>query len=107
MVKRIGSLKRKSRHKLTKEGRNKGKISLSSYFKKLEIGSKVALKMEPAVQRGVFAPRFFGKIGTVKAKRGSCYQIAIKDGNKQKVIDVHPVHLKAISENQKWLNQKY
>ena len=96
MVKRIGSIKRKSRHKLSKKTRKKGKISTSTYFQTLKIGSRVVLKAESAIQKGMYAPRFYGKMGIVKSKKGSCYEILIKDQNKQKTLTVHPVHLKKI-----------
>ena len=96
MVKKIGSFRRKTRNKFMKGKREKGKISLSSYFQQLKAGDKVALKAESSIHQGMYWPRFHGKIGTVKGKTGSCYQILIKDKNKQKILTVHPVHLKKI-----------
>jgi len=96
MVKRIGSFRRKTRHKLSKNVREKGKISISSYFKKLEVGEKVVLKAEPAVQKGMYFPRFYGKPGIIKGKAGACYDVQIKDGKKAKILKVHPVHLKKL-----------
>lgn len=94
MAQRIGSFRRKTRQKLSKLKRQKGKISISSYFKELKMGDKVVLKAEPAVQKGMYFPRHHGKIGTVTGKQGSCYIVTIYDKNKQKTIIVHPVHLK-------------
>ncbi len=96
MVKRIGSLIRKTRHKSKKNIREKGKISLSSFFRVFNIGQKVCLNPNSAIQKGSFHPRFHGKIGTVQNKTGKCYLIAIKDKGKEKLLQVHPVHLKAI-----------
>lgn len=76
--------------------RRKGKISLSKYFQVLEIGQKVQLGAEPAVQKGMYWPRFYGKIGIVKAKKGNCYEILIKDKKKEKILIIHPTHLKKI-----------
>ena len=96
MVKRIGSSKRKSRSKMTKPIREKGKISLTKYFAKFTEGDSVVLKAEPAVQKGLYHMRFHGKRGLVEKKRGNCYEVAIKDGSKRKVLLVHPVHLKKV-----------
>ena len=74
--------------------RKKGKISLRSYFQKLNEGDKVVLKAEPAIQKGMFLPKFHGKVGTVKGKQGDCYLVAIKDHTKEKVLVVHPIHLR-------------
>ena len=96
MAKRIGSFRRKTRHKLSKKTAKKGKISLSTYFQKFKTGEKVALKAESAVQKGIYFMRFYGKIGIIKGKQGKCYEVAIKDRSKQKVLIVHPTHLKKV-----------
>ena len=93
MVKRIGGLRRKSRYKFKKEERRKGKISMTRYFRSFNMGDKVYLSAEPAVQKGMYFPRFMGKTGIVKGKRGRCYEIAINDIGKEKTLIVHPVHL--------------
>ena len=51
MVKRIGTFRRKTRHKLRKDKGTKGKISLSEYFKEFKTGDKVILKAEPSIQK--------------------------------------------------------
>ena len=94
MVKRIGGLRRKARHKLKKNVRAKGKISLSKFFQSFKLGERVNLVTEPAVQRGGFHLRFQGKAGVIKKKQGSCYYVEIKDYKKPKLILAHPIHLK-------------
>lgn len=96
MVKRTGTIIRKSRSKRTKNIRDKGKISLTTYFQSFKTGDKVYLKANPSIQEGIFAFRFQGKIGTVKAKTGRCYSIAIKDGKKEKQLYVHPIHMRKV-----------
>lgn len=96
MVKRIGSSRRKTRKKFSKKIRRKGKISISNYFQSYKVGDKVSLKTEPAVQKGMYHPKFYGCIGTIKSKKGKCYEVSIKDKNKQKTLIVHPVHLKRL-----------
>jgi large subunit ribosomal protein L21e len=58
----------------------------------------VYLNAEPAIQKGFYHPRFFGKAGVVTGKRGVCYQIKIQDGGKDKTVISHPVHLKKMVE---------
>ena len=96
MAKRIGSSRRKSRYKLKKNVRRKGKISLSRFFQTFDENDKVRLIAEPAYQKGMYFPRFHNKYGIVKNKKGRCYEIMIKDGRKQKLLIVHPVHLKKV-----------
>lgn len=94
MAKRIGSLRRKTRSKLRKNIRRKGKISLTKYFQTFKTNDKVQLLAESAVQKGMYFPRFHGKAGKIIGKQGSCYKIEIKDGKKLKTLLVHPIHLK-------------
>lgn len=96
MSSRIGGLKRKSRHKLKKEVKNKGKISTSKYMQKFEIGKKVYLHIEPAVQKGIYPTKFMGKIGIIEKEAGNCYNVLIKDGKKEKTLVIHPAHLKKV-----------
>ncbi len=94
MVKRIGTSRTKSRHKLSKNIRQKGKLSLTKYFQKFEEGDSVIFKAEPAVQTGLYNLRFHGKVGIVHGMRGKCYKVTVKDFKKEKTMIVHPVHLK-------------
>ncbi len=94
MVTRTGSRRRKAKKKLTKPKRQRGKLSLTRYFKVFKEGDRVVLKAEPSVQKGLYHVRFHGKQGIVKGKQGRCYKVMIKDGSKQKTLILHPVHLK-------------
>ena len=96
MVKRIGSSRRKTRKKFSKTLRRKGKISTSRYFQSFKEGDKVSLKTESAVQKGMYHGRFYGRIGVIKGKKGKCYEVSIKDKNKQKTLIIHPIHLRRI-----------
>ena len=96
MAKRTGNARRKTRHKLSKNIRERGKLSLTDYFQSFNIGDKVAFSADSSYQKGMYYPRFHGKIGSVMGKRGECYIVQIKDGSKKKEFIVHPVHLKGI-----------
>lgn len=93
-MKRIGGFRRKSRYKFTKERKSRGKISITRYLQRFEIGQQVDLSVEPAVHKGMYKPRFIGKTGTVSGMQGKCYKVQIDDGGKNKTLIVHPVHLK-------------
>lgn len=96
MPKRKGGPRRKTRHKFKKYFRAKGKISSTAYLQQLGSGDRVYLDVEPAVQAGIYHGRFMGMVGTVKSKRGKCYEVQIFDGGKEKTLLVHPVHLKRV-----------
>jgi len=93
-MKRIGGLRRKTRGKLSKAKKDKGKISLRAYFQTFKLGDKVHLVVEPAIHKGMYHPRFMGKTGVVTGQTGRCYEVKINDLNKEKTVIVHPVHLK-------------
>ncbi len=93
MVKRLGTKQRKTRHKYSASTRQQGKIPLSKYYQQLKEGDLVNLVTYPNVQKGRFFPRFHGMSGTVKGKKGNCYAVSIKDGHKEKLLYVHPIHL--------------
>ena len=93
-MKRIGGFRRKTRSKLRKNVRNKGKFSIRRYFQSFNKGDRVYLVAEPAIQGGMYLPRFHGKSGKIKGMQGNCYFVEIKDKNKVKKLLVHPVHLK-------------
>ena len=94
MVKRIGGTRRKTRHKMSKNVRDKGKISIQRYLQDFKTGEKICLVTEPAVHKGLFHSRFHGKAGTIIGKRGNCYEVEIKDIKMLKTLVVHPSHLK-------------
>ncbi|MCK4650263.1 50S ribosomal protein L21e [Candidatus Pacearchaeota archaeon] len=78
-----------------KEIRKKGKLNLSSYFRNIEDGTRVAVVDERGV-RISFPTRLRGMSGKVKASRGKFKEVEIKDGNKLKIFIIHPVHLRVL-----------
>lgn len=99
MSKRIGGFRRKTRDKLKKSPRTKGKISIRNYLQQFKVGDHVNLNAEPAVQTGMYHPRFHGRTAIVIGKQGKCYKVQIEDGSLQKTLIVHPVHLRGVKEN--------
>src|SRR3989338_1030913 len=94
MTKNIGGSRRKARHKLMKSTRHKGKVTITRSMQSFATGQKVHLALESSVHKGGFSTDFIGRTGTVTGKRGKCYEVSIMDGNKEKMIIEHPVHLK-------------
>ena len=75
--------------------REKGKLGLSSYFKKIEDGADVALVTNEGI-RVSYPRRLKGMSGKVAGSRGKFKLVEIKDGNKLKTLIVHPVHLRKL-----------
>ena len=94
MTQRSGGFRRKTRNKLRKNIKDRGKISIRRYLQSFKEGERVFLKAEPAVQNGMYFPRYHGSAGLIKNKVGNCYEVLIKDRGKEKILIVHPIHLK-------------
>lgn len=86
--------RRKTRKKLTKPVRLKGKISIARSVQEFKPGDRVIIKPEPAVQKGMPFKRFFGRLGVIREQRGKAYVIELKDGNLIKDIISLPIHLR-------------
>lgn len=78
-----------------KKIRDKGKIKLSRYFKRINEGDQVAIVPELGV-KSAFPKRLRGKSGKVIGNRGNYKVIELKDGDKKKQFIIHPVHLKQL-----------
>jgi len=100
-MKRVGGFRRKSRHKMSKSLSERGKLHIKKFLQEFDVEDKVLLKAYPSHHKGLFALRFYGKIGNIKGKQGECYNVEIKDGNKTKKCVVHPVHLVKIESGRK------
>jgi large subunit ribosomal protein L21e len=82
-----------TRRLLTKEPRERGKLSLSKLLYEYQPGSQVVVKIEPSVQKGMPHKRFHGRVGTILNKRGRSYVVSVSQGDAVKEIIVRPEHL--------------
>ena len=94
MVKRTGGSRRKTRSLFRKRISDKGKISIRNYLQLFQIGDRVLLNANPSVHKGFYFRRFHDKVGIIQKPRGDCYEISLKEGNKNKTVIVHPIHLR-------------
>lgn len=93
MVSVTGGYRRKTRHKLRKKPRDRGKISASRLFQEFKVGERVRISHEPAIHKGMPHPRYKNVVGTIVEKRGNAFVVDIKDGKKTKQLISNPVHL--------------
>lgn len=94
MTKRTGGARRKTRSKFRKNIKEKGKVSIQRYLQTFKKGEKVLLQADPSIHKGIYFRRFHSKTGIIQAKRGSCYEVELKEGKKQKIAIIHPIHLR-------------
>lgn len=78
-----------------KKIREKGKLRLSQYFKKIDDGANVAVVTDVGV-RAMFPKRLKGMNGKVVGSRGKFKLVQIKTGDKMKTFVIHPVHLRVL-----------
>ncbi len=96
MVHHIGKGRKGTRHIYRRPPSQRGKVPIRKFLQKFEVGQKVLLKVEPFYQKAVYFPRFHGRVGVIKSKRGSCYEVSFMDAKKEKIFIVNPVHLKKV-----------
>jgi large subunit ribosomal protein L21e len=93
MARKSKGYRSKTRKVLRKRPRERGKRGLSWLLRKYEPGSKVCIKIDPSVHKGMPHRRYHGKIGAVKGERGRSYIVEVKVGGKEKTIIARPEHL--------------
>jgi large subunit ribosomal protein L21e len=82
-----------SRSVMTKEPRERGKLSLSKLLYEYQPGSQVVVKIEPSIHKGMPHRRYHGRVGTILNKRGRSYVVSVSQGDAIKEIIVRPEHL--------------
>jgi large subunit ribosomal protein L21e len=87
--------RKKTRYKFKKEIRRRGILPVTLLIQKFELGQKVHVVCEPSIQKGMPHRRFHGKTGTVVGQRGRAWILAVRDGDKDKIVIARPQHLKA------------
>jgi large subunit ribosomal protein L21e len=86
--------RRKSRSVLSKKVREKGKLGLSRLLAQFELGDKVVINIDPAIQKGMPHKRFQGKVATVVEKRGKAYILDIPQRMTSKLVIAGREHIK-------------
>jgi len=93
---RSKGLRSKTRGVFSKRPRDRGVPSPNAILRDFPPGTHVAIVMEPAQQKGMVHKRFQGLTGTVSAKQGDAFVVAVLHGNKPKTLVLRAEHLKAI-----------
>ncbi|KUO41902.1 MAG: 50S ribosomal protein L21 [Hadesarchaea archaeon YNP_N21] len=96
MARRSKGYRSKTRGKLTKHVRERGLSPVSKVIQNFTEGTKVAIIIDPSVVKGQPHPRYHGRIGIVREKRGRAYLVEVKDGGNIKKLISGPEHLKKV-----------
>jgi len=95
-MQRTGGMRYKTRHKLQKRARDKGKLPITKLMTKFEIGDRVRILPDSGQHSGFPHPRFKNAVGLIQKKQGDAYLIEVKDINKTKQVLSKPVHLRKL-----------
>ena len=82
-----------TRRLLKKKPREKGKLNLSKLLHEYPPKSKVVIKIDPSIHKGMPHKRYHGKVGRVIKKQGKSYVVNVAQGDSYKKIIVRPEHL--------------
>ncbi|MGQ9624034.1 MAG: 50S ribosomal protein L21e [Candidatus Bathycorpusculaceae bacterium] len=82
-----------TRRLLKKKPRERGKIKLSKLLHEYQPGTRVVIKIDSSVHKGMPHRRYHGKVGTVIERKGRSYVLSITQGEATKEIIVRPEHL--------------
>lgn len=77
-----------SRYKL-----REGRFRIANSLQDFKPGSKVRVKLNPNVHKGMPHPKFQGTLGRILGKKGRSFILEVKNGNKFKRIISKPEHL--------------
>lgn len=98
MARRSKGLKSKSRRKLTKHPRQRGLPPVSRATQELCGGTKVTIFIDPSVPKGQPHPRYHGRVGVVRERRGGAYVVDVRDGGSTKKVISRPEHLRVVKQ---------
>jgi large subunit ribosomal protein L21e len=85
-----------TRRKLSSSKRKK--FRAEPFLQEFRSGQRVVIRQDPSSQGGMPHTRYKGRVGIVKARRGSAYVLGLRVGNKEKDIIARPEHLKPIKQ---------
>jgi large subunit ribosomal protein L21e len=88
-------MRKKSRDKLSRTVRARGKSSVVRAIQEFDAGAMVHVIIDPSIHKGMPHPRFHGKTGEVVGKRGRAFVLKVTDGNATKTLITLPEHLMA------------
>ena len=93
-MKATGGQRSRTRQKLRKKKRERGKVNINKILSRFKNGDRVRIIQEPAVQGGMPHPRFKNLVGDVVGKQGDAYMVEISDLGRKKTVVSYAIHLR-------------
>ncbi len=94
---RSKGLRSKTRGVLSKHPRDRGNAAPNKVLRQFAEGTRVAIVLDPAQQKGMTHKRFQGQTGVVTGKQGEAFVVAVQHGKKDKTLVVRAEHLKPVA----------
>ena len=92
MKKSHGGISKRSRNM-----RSQGRLSAAARLRSYAVGTHVRIHVNPSIHKGMpNTLRFNNRIGVIAGKRGSCFEVALKDVGKPKMLIVGNAHLTSV-----------
>jgi ribosomal protein L21E len=83
--------------KRSRNTRSAGRLSAAARLRSFPVGARVRIRVNPSAQRGKpNTLRFNNRVGVIAAKRGSCFEVRIRDGGTHKTLFLSNAHLETI-----------
>jgi len=92
-MKKSKGYRRGTRRLLKKNPRERGKIKVSKLLYEYAPGSRVVIRIDSSIAKGMPHKRYHGKVGTIVDKRGRSYVVSVPQGGTIKEIIARPEHL--------------
>ncbi len=97
MVQASKGPRERTRHKFRKRPRERGLSPITRALQTFETGEKAAIVVDPGVHKGQPNKRFHGYTGTVVARQGRAYLVAVRQGGLIKHVIAAPEHLRKLA----------
>lgn len=97
MVKASKGPRERTRDKFRKRPRERGLSPITRAFQTFEAGEKAAIVVDPSIHPGQPNKRFHGYTGTVVARQGRAYVVAVRQGGLIKRVIAAPEHLRKVA----------
>jgi len=97
MAQRSRGTRSKSRNILRKSPRERGNAPVTRTLREFPEGTRVAIKVDPASQKGMPHIRFQGHTGVISGRQGDAHLVALSISGKAKTIIARAEHLKPVA----------
>ena len=97
-MRRSKGFRTKNRTLLRRKPRDRGKQPLGRLLITYDLGQRVRIMINPAVQKGMPHRRYHGRVGTVAEKRGRSYVVEVAGTRTPRVIIARPEHIVPVTE---------